>query len=148
MTQDNIQVKIKLLDVCLPVPAYQTAGAAGVDLCATRGGTLDAGQRDTIPTGLCVEIPDGYEGQVRPRSGLARKNGITMLNNPGTIDSDYRGEISVILFNSSNETFSYNKGDRIAQLVFSRVARASFVMASELSNTERGEAGFGSTGVK
>jgi len=108
--------------------------------------SVQAGQRELIPTGLKIEIPTGFEGQVRPRSGLAAKHGITVLNSPGTIDSDYRGEIKVILLNTSDQDFIINKGDRIAQLVFSQVFRAIFERANELLKTDRGAGGFGSTG--
>lgn len=134
----------------IELPAYETAGAAGMDLRAAVGVdqplTLAPGKRALVPTGFVFEIPHGYEGQIRPRSGLAFKNGITCLNTPGTVDSDYRGEVKVILINLGQESFEVRRGERIAQLVPAPVLRADFVEASELSGTERGASGFGSTG--
>jgi dUTP pyrophosphatase len=133
----------------LPVPYYQTEHAAGVDLYAAVDGpvTIEAGRWKLVPTGVAVAIPEGYEGQVRPRSGLALKHGIGMLNAPGTIDADYRGEIGVILFNFSDALFRIQRGDRIAQLVFARVEKAQFVKVDALATTARGAGGFGHTGV-
>lgn len=130
------------------LPAYETLGAAGMDLHASIDTpvTLAPGTRAMIPTGLFVEIPVGYEMQVRPRSGLAAKRGITVLNSPGTIDSDYRGEICVILYNSSNEDFVVQSGERIAQVVVARYERVEWSSVAELSHTSRGAGGFGSTG--
>lgn len=133
------------------VPEYKTAGAAGADLCAylpSQNVTLSPGKSALIPTGLFFEIPDGYEVQVRPRSGLAAKNGIAVLNTPGTIDSDYRGEVKVILINLGEEEFTINNGDRIAQMVVAPVTTADFTFAENLSETDRGSGGMGSTGVK
>lgn len=133
------------------VPEYKTAGAAGADLCAylpSQNVTLSPGKSALIPTGLLFEIPDGYEVQVRPRSGLAAKNGVTVLNTPGTIDSDYRGEVKVILINLGEEEFTINDGDRIAQMVIAPVTTAEFTFAENLSETDRGAGGMGSTGVK
>lgn len=133
------------------VPEYKTAGAAGADLCAylpSQNVTLSPGKSALIPTGLLFEIPDGYEVQVRPRSGLAAKNGVTVLNTPGTIDSDYRGEVKVILINLGEEEFTINDGDRIAQMVIAPVTTADFTFAENLSETDRGSGGMGSTGVK
>lgn len=132
------------------VPAYKTSGAAGADVCAylDKPVTIKKGTRAMIPTGLFCAIPDGYEIQVRPRSGLAAKNGVTVLNTPGTIDSDYRGEICVILINLGDEDFTVQNGDRIAQLVVAPVTQGIFVRAEQLDETERGAGGFGSTGVK
>lgn len=145
-----IQVKLKRTRPSsdLPLPRYQTDLAAGVDLCADldRDEVLGPLERRAIPTGLAVEIPAGYEGQVRPRSGLALKQGVTCLNSPGTIDADYRGEVKVILANLSHQPVTLRRGDRIAQLVFARVARAELFEVSELGSTPRGEGGFGSTG--
>ena len=126
---------------------YSSAAAAGADLRARleEPVTISPGTRETIPTGVRVEIPEGYEGQVRPRSGLAMRHGITVLNAPGTIDSDYRGEIRVILINTSREPFEIRDGERIAQLVVAPVTRAEFV-AQRLGSSDRGEGGFGSTG--
>lgn len=132
------------------LPFYATPGAAGMDLRAniTEPVTLKAGERTIIPTGLFVAIPDGYEMQVRPRSGLAAKRGITVLNSPGTIDSDYRGEICVILYNSSKEDFVIEKGERIAQAVVAKYEKVEWSSVVVLSETQRAEGGFGSTGVK
>ena len=131
------------------VPEYKTSGSAGCDVCAFLENeiVLKAGKRAAVPRGLFVSIPEGYEIQVRPRSGLALKNGITVLNSPGTIDSDYRGEICVILINLGDEDFVIRNGDRIAQLVVSSVTQAVFVRSDSLDSTERGASGFGSTGV-
>lgn len=130
------------------IPEYKTAGAAGADLCALLDSplTIPAGRSAMVPTGLFFEIPEGYEVQVRPRSGLAAKSGITVLNTPGTIDSDYRGEIKVILINLGTSDFTINSGDRIAQMIIAPVIQASFEITDSLSKTERGEGGFGSTG--
>ena len=131
------------------LPAYETKNSAGMDLRAylpDGSVTLQPMQRALIPTGLYIEIPEGYEGQVRPRSGLAFKHGITVLNTPGTIDADYRGELKQILINLSDEPFVINNGDRIAQIVFARCEQADMVEVEELSETERGAGGFGHTG--
>ena len=130
----------------LPLPRYASEDAVGLDVTAAEDLTLEPGQRHAVATGFAIEIPRGYEVQVRPRSGLAMKNGITCLNTPGTIDSDYRGEVKVILINLGQEPFEVRRGERIAQLVPAPVLRADFVEASELSGTERGAGGFGSTG--
>jgi dUTP pyrophosphatase len=132
----------------LPLPHYQTAHAAGVDLYAAVEGTLniEPGTWKLVPTGIAVAIPHGYEGQVRPRSGLALKHGIGMLNGPGTIDADYRGEIGIILFNFSDRTFVLHRGDRVAQMVFTKVTKASFRTVDSLGETQRGKGGFGHTG--
>lgn len=139
---------------CVPlkgaiVPEYKTTGAAGADLYAFLNSpvTILPGKSAMIPTGLFFEIPEGYEIQVRPRSGLAAKNGVTVLNTPGTIDSDYRGEICIILINLGEKDFTVNNGDRIAQMVIAPVIQADFSIVNELSQTERGAGGFGSTGV-
>lgn len=134
----------------LPLPHYQTTHAAGVDLYAAVQGEilLDAGRWTLIPTGMAVAIPEGYEGQVRPRSGLALKHGLGMLNGPGTIDADYRGEIGIILFNFSDKPFVIKRGDRIAQLVFARIEKAEFVTVDTLTETARGAGGFGHTGAR
>jgi dUTP pyrophosphatase len=134
----------------LPLPAYQSAGAAGMDLLAAVGKpvTLQPGARALIPTGLVLEIPPGFEGQVRPRSGLALRHGITALNSPGTIDSDYRGEVQVLLANLGDEPFAIARGERIAQLVVQRVERAELVATNSISATARGAGGFGSTGTR
>lgn len=131
------------------LPSYQTVGAAGADLCAylPEPVVLAPGQRAMVPTGLSFAIPSGYEIQVRPRSGLAAKNGITVLNSPGTIDSDYRGEVKVILINLGTENFTISHGDRIAQMVVAPVVQAQFQVVESLAATERGQGGFGSTGI-
>jgi len=135
----------------LPLPAYETAGAAGMDLRAAvpedRPLLILPGKRALVPTGLIFEIPDGFEGQVRPRSGLAFKHGITCLNTPGTIDSDYRGEVKVLLVNLGDEDFAVIRGMRIAQLVMAAVSRASVVEKDMAGDTQRGAGGFGSTGT-
>ena len=132
------------------IPQYKTSGAAGADICAllSESVVIKKGERAMIPTGLFFAIPEGYEVQVRPRSGLAAKNGVTVLNTPGTIDSDYRGEVKVILINLGNEDFTVNNGDRIAQIVVAPVTIGEFEQVSELDETERGTGGFGSTGRK
>lgn len=131
------------------LPSYQTAGAAGADVCAClpQPIVLEPGAWAMVPTGLSFEIPCGYEIQVRPRSGLAAKNGVTVLNSPGTIDSDYRGEVKVILINLGSEPFAIAHGDRIAQLIVAPVEQAQFHVVESLSSTQRGQGGFGSTGV-
>ncbi|HEX4889263.1 MAG TPA: dUTP diphosphatase [Alphaproteobacteria bacterium] len=135
----------------LPLPGYATPGAAGLDLLAAVAAdnplTLPPGERALVPTGLAMALPPGYEAQVRPRSGLALKNGVTVLNSPGTIDSDYRGEIGVILLNTGRSPFTIARGDRIAQMVIAAVTQAQPVEAASLSETGRGAGGFGSTGV-
>jgi dUTP pyrophosphatase len=132
----------------LPLPAYQSEHAAGMDLMADIEASFVIApmSRVAVPTGFAVEIPEGFEGQVRPRSGLAFKEGITVINAPGTIDADYRGEVKVLLVNLGNDTFLLNPGDRIAQLVISPVLRATVVEADNLEETARGEGGFGHTG--
>ncbi|WP_174284598.1 dUTP diphosphatase [Sphingomonas bacterium] len=130
----------------LPLPAYATAGAAGMDIVAAETLTLAPGARAAVASGFAIAIPEGYEVQVRPRSGLALKHGITCLNTPGTIDSDYRGEIKVILANLGSEPFVIARGDRIAQLVPASVQRATLDAVAMLDDTERGADGFGSTG--
>ena len=133
----------------LPLPAYETAGAAGADLRAAVEADLilAPGTRALVPTGLRIALPEGFEGQVRPRSGLAAKHGVTVLNSPGTVDADYRGEIHVILVNHGADPFTVARGMRIAQLVVAPVTRARFVAAPELDATARGAGGFGSTGT-
>lgn len=130
----------------LPLPGYATAGAAGMDVVAAESLTLAPGARAAVATGFAIAIPDGYEVQVRPRSGLALKHGITCLNTPGTIDSDYRGEIKVILINLGDAPFAIARGERIAQLVPAPVQRASLALVDDLDDTARGSGGFGSTG--
>ena len=131
-----------------PLPDYATAGSSGLDLRANLESpvVLNSLERQLIPTGLFMEIPEGFEAQVRPRSGLAIKQGLTCLNSPGTIDADYRGEIKIILINLSREPQQVNDGDRIAQLVFQKVEKVNLVSVSELTSSERAEGGFGHTG--
>ncbi len=149
----DLAVKITYLegaDETIPLPAYETDGAAGMDLranLADRGSVEIAPQtRALVPTGLALEIPRGFEAQVRPRSGLALKHGLTVANAPGTIDSDYRGPLGVILINLGDTTFTINHGDRIAQIVFAPVMQVGWDLTSALNETERGSGGFGSTG--
>ena len=134
----------------IPLPSYSTEGSSGMDLRAAVEDKIIIKPFETalVPTNLAVEIPEGYEGQVRPRSGLAAKNFVTVLNTPGTIDSDYRGEIKVILTNFGKEDFVVNRGDRIAQLVISKVERAEIVEVQDLNSTKRNQGGFGHTGIK
>ena len=144
------KIKVKCLaNQGAVLPLYKTEGAAGADVCAflKEPVTIEPGKIAMLPTGLFFEIPLGYEIQVRPRSGLAAKNGITVLNTPGTIDSDYRGELKVILINLGSQAFTVNNGDRIAQIILSPVTIADFRLTDSLSDTERGEKGFGSTGL-
>ena len=145
---NKIEIKCVALDGAV-IPVYKTTGAAGADVCAllSEPVTIPTGKFAMIPTGLFFEIPEGYEIQVRPRSGLAAKNGVTVLNTPGTIDSDYRGELKVILINLGDQDFIVNTGDRIAQIIVSPVTVADFTLTDSLSDTQRGEKGFGSTGV-
>jgi dUTP pyrophosphatase len=148
----NVTVKVLQLPHAtnLPLPAYQSAGAAGLDLLAAVPAdapvTLAPGARASIPAGIAIELPQGTEGQVRPRSGLAAKNGLTVLNAPGTIDSDYRGEIHVILVNLGNEPFRVERGLRIAQLIVAPVVQARILTTASLRPSRRGKKGFGSTG--
>ncbi len=130
------------------IPCYMTQHAAGVDLHAALDGDfiLHPGERALVPTGIAIEIPPGFEAQVRPRSGLALRHGIALVNSPGTIDADYRGEIGVIVINLGSEPFTVTNGERIAQMVFARCARAEFIEVDELGETDRGAGGFGHTG--
>ncbi len=141
------QITVKIKKTSAKVPEYKTFGSAGCDVHSQDYGTIMPGETVSVKTGIFLEVPVGYECQVRPRSGLARDYGITVLNSPGTIDSDYRGEICVLLHNTSKYVFEFTPGDRIAQLVFAPVAFADFTYADELSDTERSDKGFGSTGV-
>ena len=131
----------------LPLPAYATDGAAGMDVVSAEDVDLAPGARHAVATGLSMAIPAGYEIQVRPRSGLALKHGVTVPNTPGTIDSDYRGELKVIMINLGAEVFSIRRGDRVAQLVLAPVTRGTWLEVEELDETTRGEGGFGSTGI-
>jgi dUTP pyrophosphatase len=143
-----IEIEVKRLPhgEGLPLPAYASNGAAGLDVVAAESLTLAPGARHAVATGFAIAIPDGHEVQVRPRSGLALKHGITCLNTPGTIDSDYRGEVKVILVNLGERSFEVVRGERIAQLVPARVLKARFSEVAVLADTDRGSGGFGSTG--
>jgi len=147
-TRSDVAVKVKRLPhgEGLELPHYATAGAVGMDVLSAEDVTLEPGARHAVATGLALAIPDGYEVQVRPRSGLALKHGISVPNTPGTIDSDYRGELKVIAINLSDEAFAIRRGDRIAQLVLAPVTRAVWDEVAELDDTARGAGGFGSTG--
>ena len=147
----NLEVKILDNGFGLPLPKYETEGAAGLDLfAATKEDTkiiIPPRKAEMIPTGIAISVPHGYEAQIRPRSGLAAKNGITVLNSPGTIDSDYRGEILVMLINHSNKDFKILRGMRIAQMVISKIEQFNLISVDELDTTDRGKDGFGSTGI-
>lgn len=144
-----VKVKIKRLRYEASIPEYQSSGAAGMDLhaCITENMLLNPGEIRAVPTGIAIELPEGYEAQIRPRSGLALKHGLTVLNTPGTIDPDYRGEVMVILANLGDKPIIIGSGMRIAQMVITRFEKAEWEVVDELSNTERGEAGLGSTGL-
>jgi dUTP pyrophosphatase len=148
MPSPDIRIALKRLPhgEGLPLPSYATAHAAGMDVVAAEDVTLQPGGRQAVPTGFAIAIPEGYEVQIRPRSGLALKHGITCLNTPGTIDADYRGEVKIILANLGTAPVALARGERIAQLVPAPVQRATFVEMAELDETVRGEGGFGSTG--
>lgn len=150
MKMNKIQLKILKLDENVTIPCYQTEGAAGMDLCAflDKPVTLQSLERKLIPTGLKIELPQGFEAQIRPRSGMSIKHGITLINCVGTIDEDYRGEVCVPLVNLSKEAFTIQNGDRVAQMVIAPVTKAEISVVAELSDTQRGEGGFGSTGRK
>jgi dUTP pyrophosphatase len=141
-----INLKVKRLDPQALIPRYETNGAAGLDLSALEEVTIAVGRWLRVRTGLSLEIPPGYEGQVRPRSGLAVRHGVTVLNAPGTIDSDYRGELQVALINFGSDPYRIEPGERIAQLVIAPVTRVEVVETDDLSQTDRGSGGFGSTG--
>lgn len=147
----SVPIRVKRLPqgVDLPLPAYQTAGAAGMDLLAavTEDLVLAPGARAAVPTGIAIALPEGYEAQIRPRSGLALRSGITQLNTPGTVDSDYRGEVMVILINLGDAPFTVTRGARIAQMVIAPVTRAAWEEVDDLDDTARGSGGLGSTGV-
>lgn len=147
----NTTIKVKVLDNSITLPKYETVSSAGMDIRAfiPEGKIeIEPQERKLIRTGLCLEIPKGYEVQIRPRSGLALKNGITVLNSPGTIDADYRGELRVILINHSADKFSITNEMRIAQMVIAQFSRVDLFEVEDLSETDRGEGGFGSTGTK
>ncbi len=147
---NKVKVFVKRTDAGrdIPLPQYMTEGSAGMDLYAAVEETkvLNPGEIRLIPTGLCIALPEGFEAQIRPRSGLALKHGITMLNTPGTIDADYRGEIGLIMINLGQAPFTINRGDRVAQMVINEVARARFIEVEDLEETDRSSGGFGSTG--
>ena len=149
MHSQKVDIRVKRLNhgAGLPLPDYATSGAAGMDISAAESLILRAGKRHAVATGFAFAIPDGYEVQVRPRSGLALKNGVTCLNTPGTIDSDYRGEVKVILANLGEDDFVITKGDRIAQIVVAPVTQGAMIEVESLDETTRGTGGFGSTGV-
>ena len=143
----DLPVLIKRVDPTVPLPVYAKGGVAGADLTSTIDFTLEPGQRALIPTGISIALPDGYVALIHPRSGLALKHGVTLVNTPGTIDAGYRGEIACILINhDAKESISFSKGDRIAQLVIQKVERANFIEVEELPGSGRGSGGFGSSG--
>lgn len=149
MTSEDITLRIRrVAGSDVPEPAYQTDGSAGADLSAalTAPVTIEPGHRALVPTGFALAIPRGFEGQIRPRSGLALRHGVTVLNAPGTVDSDYRGEVKVLLVNFGHEAFVVRPGDRIAQLIVAPVVRARFEVVEKLDDTDRGVGGYGSTG--
>ena len=149
MTMMNpVNVHIKLLDPELPAPAYAKPGDAGADLRSRIDFELEPGERALVPTGVAIALPEGYVGLVQPRSGLATKNGITIVNAPGTVDSGYRGELMVTLLNTDKtKSFHVQRGDRIAQLIIQKYEHATFTVVDELDQTERGSSGFGSSGI-
>jgi len=150
--REPVQIRLEVLPhgEGLPLPAYQTAGAAGLDMTAALADdaplTIKPGDRALVPTGVRIELPEGYEGQIRPRSGLALDHGVTVLNAPGTVDSDYRGEVMALLVNLGSAPHTIRRGDRVAQLVVQAVTRAELQVVDELEESGRGEGGFGSTG--
>ncbi len=149
---NQVSIALKILDHAkdLPLPAYATAQAAGMDIVAAIDEpiVMQPGERALIPTGLSIALPAGFECQIRPRSGLAAKNGVTVLNSPGTVDADYRGEIKAILINLGQEPFTIERGMRVAQMVIARYTQASWSVVADLDETSRGAGGFGSTGTK
>ncbi|MDQ0094448.1 dUTP diphosphatase [Paeniglutamicibacter psychrophenolicus] len=147
MSASSVDIALKMLDPDLPVPSYAHEGDAGADLCAREDVTLEPGQRALVPTGVSLALPLGFVGLIHPRSGLATKHGLTVVNAPGTVDAGYRGELKVTLLNTDATTpIVLKRGDRIAQLVVQRVERARFIQVQELDDTARGAGGFGSTG--
>jgi len=147
---ERVSIKVKRTGggMDLPLPQYMTTGAAGMDIYAAvkQSEVIDPGQIKLIPTGLCISVPEGYEAQIRPRSGLALKYGITLVNTPGTIDADYRGEIGLIVINHGQTPFEVKRGDRLAQMVINKIAQADFLEVNNLEDTVRSAGGFGSTG--
>lgn len=148
---ERIAIKIKRVkrDIDLPLPDYETEGSSGMDIraCVTEPVLMEPGEIKLIPTGMAVSIPQGYEGQIRPRSGLALKHGVGLINSPGTIDSDYRGEIAVIMINWGDRAFTIKHGDRIAQMIICKIHRADLVEVDDLDPTRRGNGGFGHSGI-
>ncbi len=145
----SVQVLIKILDEGVPLPTYARGGDAGADLITRIDVTIAPGERKLVPTGISIALPDGYAAFVHPRSGLAVKHGVTMVNAPGTVDAGFRGELQIILINHDpEETVTFSRGERIAQLIIQRVERAEFVEVKELPGSDRGSHGFGSTGRK
>lgn len=144
--REDVQLAVVRLDEALPLPSYAHDGDAGLDLAAAADVELAAGARTAVPTGLRVAVPDGWVGLVHPRSGLARRHGVTVANAPGTIDAGYRGEVQVLLVNLGDEAVTLRRGDRVAQLLLQRVGRASVVEVADLEGTRRGGGGFGSSG--
>lgn len=147
MSVDHITLQVTRLDPEVPLPAYAHIGDAGLDLAAAAPVVLAPGERAAVPTGIAIAVPDGWVGLVHPRSGLARRQGLTVANAPGTIDAGYRGEVQVLLINLGAEVVEIRRGDRVAQLLLQRVGRAEVVEVSALDDTARGTGGFGSTGV-
>ena len=149
---ERIAIKVRVLDegTVMPIPSYESEGSSGLDLRAAvkEEVIVNSGEIKLIPTGLAVSIPHGYEGQIRPRSGLALKYGIGVANSPGTIDSDYRGEIGIIVINWGKRPFTIKRGDRIAQMVITKVCRADIIEVDDLDSTTRGEGGFGHSGIE
>ncbi len=148
---ENIELKIKKIDdYDLPLPAYETKGSSGMDIRAwtEEDIVLNPGEIKLVPTGISISLPRGYEAQIRPRSGLALKHGIGFVNSPGTIDSDYRGEIGIIMTNFGSEPFTVKKGDRIAQMVIARIYQARILEVDDLDSTTRGDGGFGHSGIE
>lgn len=143
-----IDVKVLKTGGYTELPKYETTNSAGLDLRSTKTIILNPHSRALVPTGLFIALPEGYEAQIRPRSGLALKKGITVLNTPGTVDADYRGEVGVILFNTTDEPFTIEAGDRIAQMIINKVEQLNWIEVEELDETERGDGGFGHTQVK
>lgn len=147
MSESRVDIALRMLDPELPLPSYAHQGDAGADLCAREDVTLEPGERRLVPTGVAIALPLGYVGLIHPRSGLATKHGLTVVNAPGTVDAGYRGELKVTLLNTDTRTpIVLKRGDRIAQLVIQKVERATFIQVAELDETVRGTGGFGSTG--
>lgn len=147
MSESRVDIALRMLDPELPLPSYAHQGDAGADLCAREDVTLEPGERALVPTGVAIALPLGYVGLIHPRSGLATKHGLTVVNAPGTVDAGYRGELKVTLLNTDARTpIVLKRGDRIAQLVIQKVERATFIQVEELDDTVRGTGGFGSTG--